>query len=254
MNENPRVRRIGSVVHALDVLDCLAGATGSMRLSDIARSVGLDKSTVHRILGTLVERRVLIKDLAGEYRLGWKLYELGARVSLVNTINSVARAFLNRLAAATGESVLVGVLCEDEVLYIERDESPRHFVMVASPGRRAPVHTTASGKLLLAFSDAQTRRRVLSRPLVSATPDTIVDPAILERQCRDVVRLGYATCWREQEIGLSSIAVPIRDQSKSVVAALTLAGPDARLNKRSLPDQLRLLRQAGDEVTRALGG
>ena len=160
-------RRVRAVDHALNVLDCLGRSGRPLGVSDIARQTGLSKATVHHLLSTLTSRRFVMQDpYTSLYRLGWALYELGSSVVRDVELSRAARPSLDRLAADTGESVLLGILDDDAVLYLDRGESPRGFYMVANAGRRGSLHATASGKVLLAFApDAQLVDRILNTTL-----------------------------------------------------------------------------------------
>jgi IclR family KDG regulon transcriptional repressor len=249
-------RRVQAVDKALDVLDTLGSAGRPLGVSDIARRTGHSKATVHHLLTTLVSRRYVLQDpYTSMYRLGWALYELGSSVVRDVEFTRAARPFLDRLAAETGESILLGILEDDAVLYLDRGESPTGFRMVANAGRRGPLHATASGKVLLAFaSDAQLVERVLSKPLAKLTPSTITDPAALRRQLVTVRTRGYAVCRQEREVGLSSLAVPLRNYTGLVVGSLTLASPAQRLTKASLPKYREALQAAAHEIEVHIGG
>jgi DNA-binding IclR family transcriptional regulator len=247
-------RRVQAVDHAIDVLEAIAEAGGAMGVSDVARRTGLSKATVHHLLGTLEARRLVIKDAqTAAYRLGWSLYELGSVVARSADVSRVARPFLDSLAAQTSESVLLGILDGDSVLYLDRGDAPNGFHMVATAGKRSPLHATASGKLLLAFAGEQAIDAYLDRPLEGFTPDTVTDTAVLREQLAAIRRDGYATCWQERELGLCSVAVPLRNHTGGTAASLTLAGPAGRLTPESVDAHLKPLRHAAHEIELHLG-
>lgn len=249
-------RRVQAVDRALDVLDCMGAAGRPLGVSDIARRTGHSKATVHHVLTTLASRRFVMQDpYTSLYRLGWALYELGSSVVRDVEFTRTARPFLDRLAAETGESILLGILDDDAVLYLDRGESPSGLRMIANAGRRGALHATASGKVLLAFSsDAQLVERVLSKPLQKLTRSTVTDSAALRRQLATVRTRGYAVCREEREIGLSSIAVPLRNYTGLVVGSLALAAPTSRLTRASLQGYLEPLKATAHEIETHIGG
>lgn len=249
-------RRVQAVDRALDVLDCMGAAGRPLGVSDIARRTGHSKATVHHVLATLLSRRYVMQDpYTSLYRLGWALYELGSSVVRDVEFTRAARPFLDRLAAETGESILLGILEDDAVLYLDRGESPSGLRMIANAGRRGALHATASGKVLLAFSsDAQLVERVLGQPLPRLTRSTITDPTALRKQLASVRTRGYAVCREEREIGLSSVAVPLRNYTGLVVGSLALAAPSSRLTRTSLQGYLGSLRAAAHEIETHIGG
>lgn len=250
-----RSRRVQAVDHAIDVLEALAETPRGMTLSALAQQVELSKAAVHHLLVTLETRRIVVRDLElPRYRLGWALYELGMHVTRSVDLTRIARPFLDELAARTGESALLGIRDGVDVLYLDRGDAPSGFRMVATAGRRSPLYATASGKVLLAFSDDPALFDEVTRAgLARLTDSTITQVSTLRGELAEVRRRGYSTCWQEREVGLCSLAVPIRDYSGAVVASLAIAGPDSRLNVTTLNQHLAPLRHVGAAIGARLG-
>lgn len=247
-------RRIQAIDHAIDVIECLAKAGAPIGVSELTRQLDLSKATVFHILGTLEARGVVMREPhAPSYRLGWRLYELGATVAGNADVARVARPFLDKLALETGESVLLGIRDGDSVLYLDRGDAPNGFHMVAAAGRRSPLHATASGKLLLAFVADEDAEEYLQHPLEQFTPDTLTDAPTLRKQLEQIRTHRYATCWEERELGLCSVAVQLRDHTGATVASLTLAGPAGRLTGDSVDVHLKALRGAARQIEAQLG-
>lgn len=249
-------RRVQAVEHAIDILEAMAGRGRPIGVSDIARRTGLSKAAVHHLLATLESRRFVIRDPTSSlYSLSWALYELGSNVVRDVDLSRAARPYLDQLAAQTGESALLGILDEDAVLYLDRGEAPEGLRMVANAGRRSPLHATASGKVLLAFaSDAQLFDRILTSPLPKLTRTTITDPDELRHELAQVRNRGFATCWQEREVGLCSVAVPLRDYTGVVVGSLAVAAPVDRLSPQTLHAHLPPLQAARRRIEMHLGG
>lgn len=250
-----RARRIKAVDHAIDVLEVLAAAGRPVGVSDLARQTGLSKAGVHHLLATLEARRFVMRDAdSTRYKLSWALYELGSNVVRDVDLSRIARPFLDRLAVQTGESVLLGILDGDSVLYLDRGEAPAGLQMRANAGRRGPLHATASGKVLLAFAaDSTLLDKIVSRPLEKLTRTTITDPATLRHELAQARQRGYATCWQEREVGLCSVGVPLRDYRGYVVGSLTVAGPATRLTTGSLQSHLAPLLTTARRIEAHLG-
>jgi DNA-binding IclR family transcriptional regulator len=252
----PEARRVKAVDHAIDILDAIAMADRSLGVSEIARSAGLSKATIHHLLATLESRRFVMRDPEStQYRLSWALYELGSRVVRNVNLSRAARPYLDRLAAQTGESTLLGILDENSVLYLDRGEAPGGLRMSADAGRRGPLHATASGKVLLAYAlDGEIVDKEVTEQLGKFTRTTVTNPAALRRELTQVRSRGYATCWQEREVGLCSVAMPLRDFTGKVVGCLALAGPAARMNSRTYHAHLPALRTAAHQIEVHLGG
>ncbi len=245
----PRV--VQSVLHAAGLLKLLHTAGRPLSLSDLARRIDLSKPATHALLQTLQLDGLVERDDAGRYRLSWGLYELGSAVIRSTDLARMARDHIDRLAEKTGDAVLLGILHRGTVLYLDRDKVTQSFSMVASTGRRSPLHTNATGKVLLAFQKRCYIDALLHDPLAPTTTTTITDPARLSAELAHVRRAGYALCLQEQEVGLSSIAVPVFGRS-GVQAGLTIAGPSSRLNRQALPELLLALRTAAGRISRRL--
>ncbi|GAA3929729.1 IclR family transcriptional regulator [Microbacterium soli] len=251
----PRSRRVRSVDHAIDVMQVIAAAPRGLGLADIAGRSGMSKAAVYHLLATLETRRFVTRDpVTGAYRLDWGLYELGSSVANSVEVTRVARHYLDGLASETSEFVLLGILDEDSVLYLDRGEAPSPFRVTANTGRRFPLHATASGKVLLAFgADPVFYDRVLHERLPALTSATITDPELLRHELDRSRRRGFATCWQEGEVGLCSVAMPVHDYRGRAVAALTIVGMSTRLNQQTVQQHLPPLTAAVHAIEERLG-
>ena len=231
------VRTVGSVRHAMTLLRCLAAAGAPLTLSTLARRAGLSKPATYNLLSTLVGEQLIGRDDRLRYALSWRLYEYSCAVVEAQRMTGAARQALHELARATGGAVLVSVLDRDGVLYIDREDAAT-IRMRADTGLRSPLHTTASGKVLLTALPELRVDRVLRAGLVAKTTATITDPRALRRELVATKDRGYAVCWEEQEPLLSSVAVPVLRADRSVCAAVAVAFPTVQLRAIS-PDRLR---------------
>jgi IclR family transcriptional regulator, KDG regulon repressor len=247
------VRPVQALTHAIEVLEALA-RQGEMGVSEISREIGLSKTAVYNILGTFEAHRLVNRDpVTSRYRLGWRLYELGAELLRHNELGPLARPLLKELAQQTGETVLFGILDRTGVTYVDRVESERSIRMVAAPGRQAALHATASGKALLAHQPQELIDEILAGELRRFTPETITDPAELRAELRRVLERGYAECIREHEPEICSISVPVRDYSGDVCAALTVAAPATRFTEPARRAALTVLMKIAGELAVQLG-
>ncbi len=254
MATRPPRRLVMSVLHAFDLLDVLGEEAGSAGVSELARRTGLGKSTVHALLATLEERGAVQFDTdRRRYRLGWRLFELGSRVADERTVPRVARGYLRRLARKTDETALLGVLHGTEVLYLDVAHGTRAIQFAARVGRRGPLHATGTGKVLLAFGGAALCDTVIEQGLQRFMPQTICDPHALRAEMETIRSRGYALVHEEREAGLCAVAVPVRDHSGGVAAAMGLAGPTARFDERRVAELLEALSACAAAMSRELG-
>jgi len=246
--------RLSSVANSLRLIKAFSEDEYEIGISDLAKRLGLAKSTVHRLASTLLEEGILEQNSGdGKYHLGLALFELGAMVRRKMDFTMEARPFLRTLMEKTGETVHLAILDRDSILYIITHESKQALRMGSKVGTRAPVHSTAVGKALLAFLPEDELERIIARGLPASTPRTIVDARALRRELATVRTRSYAVDDEESEIGLRSIAAPIRIYSGNVVAAISIAGPVHRMARKALLGWVRELVDAAEAVSQRLG-
>jgi IclR family acetate operon transcriptional repressor len=252
-NEARDAAVIRSVDRAVAILDVLA-REGWLSGAEVARELRVHRSTALRLLGTLERHALVERDRrTAKYRLGPRLPQLASVVTGGHDLRSVARPVCEGLAEATGETVTLDVLEGDEIVPIEQSTASTAFVSVNWLGRRTPVHCTASGKVILAFSPDAIRRRLLARPLERRTPRSIVDVHELEQQLSAAREGGFARTFEELEVGLDAIAAPVLSTDGQVVAAIDVSGPAHRLQAAGGPDLVGLTREAAADLSRRLG-
>jgi IclR family transcriptional regulator, acetate operon repressor len=244
---------IRSVDRAVAILDLLA-RDGWRAGAEVARDLGVHRSTALRLLGTLERHNLVERDpRTAKYRLGRRLPQLASVVTGEFDLRYMARPVCERLAGALGETVTLDVLDADEIVPIEQATGSTSVVSVNWLGRRTPVHCTASGKVILAFAPADLRQRLLARPLERRTPNTIVDRAELEEQLAAALEAGFARTYQELEVGLDAIAAPVHSADGGVVAAIDVSGPAHRLQDGDRPELVDLTREAAADLSRRLG-
>ena len=171
MTETPQ-GGLSTVRNAARLLKVFRSREADLGVSELARRLGLGKSTVHRMLTTLVAEGLIEQNpRTGGYRLGIVMFELGQAVRVHMDLHAAVGPVLGELRAQTGESSQVGVLDGHEVVYVDRMESAHSLRLFTETGRRVPVHCTSSGKVLLAYLPEARRQAVLrAAPLDGADP------------------------------------------------------------------------------------
>lgn len=246
---------LSSVGNAARLLKVFCSREKELGISELARRLGLGKSTVHRLVTTLVSEGLLERDPAtGTYRLGLVMFELGEAVRVHMDLHNAAGPVLASLREETHESCQVGVLDGNEVVYVDRLESSQSLRLMNETGRRVPVHCTSSGKVLLAHLEPDRLREILdATPLVGLTPRTITDRETLCRHLRRVRQRGWAEAAEEREIGVASVAAPVLGDTGAVVAAISIGGPAARMGAAQRKRLAAIVVVAGEAVSRRLG-
>jgi DNA-binding IclR family transcriptional regulator len=227
---------------------------GELGVTELGRRLGVHKATASRLVATLAERGLLERDPVSEkYRLGFGLIRLAGAAMAGLDIVRTAHPVLEDLAERTRETVNLGVLSGEGVVYIDQVTGTRSIVAVSWVGRRTPLHCSSNGKVLLAHLPAAEREKHLIAPLEAMTPRTITDPAVLDVQLDEIVRRGYAQTMEELEEGLNAVAAPVRQADGQVTAALSVSGPAFRMRPMDLPRVARLAMDAADAISRRLG-
>lgn len=224
-------------------------------VSELGRRLRLGNSSVHRLLTTLRREGLVEQDgRTGRYRLSILMLELGESVRARMDVRAAALAALVGLREQTGESAHVGVPEGDDVVYVEHMETASSLRTGPDAGWRWPMHCTSSGKVLLAFRPEPVRERFLAHAaLTPLTRHTITDRARLREELATVRARGWAETVNEREVGVASLAAPIRDVTEAVVAAISIRAPVVRF--RTVPRRRWALAvvEAGELVSRRLG-
>jgi DNA-binding IclR family transcriptional regulator len=229
--KDPDHRTAGRV---LDIVELLAYATHGLSLTDLSQELHAAKSSLFPLLKTLVGRGYLVADEAGKYRLSSKLFELGVKSLGERDLREVARPALKLLSKHTGEAVLLAVLASDKgaVLYVDKVESEHRIRYSAGLGERRPLHSSSSGKVMLAFMSEAERAEVLKAlKLVRFTPQTVGTRKELLAEIARVREQGACVNVDQSAVGRCGIAVPVFDHRGEVVAAVSLGAP----RERALP-------------------
>ena len=222
----------------LAVLGCFDAAHARLRLSDIARRADLPLSTAHRLTAELVSWGALSRD-DGHYTVGRRLWDIGLLAPVQRGLRELAAPHLQDIHAATRETVHFAVRDGDRALYLERLSGNRSVPVVSHVGARLPLHTTGVGKALLAHAPPDVVATVLGN-LTRETPYSIVEPRRLLRQLADVRRRGYARTAEEMTLGTCSVAVPVRDGTGRVVAAVGIVVPSVMRDQPRLVPALQV--------------
>jgi DNA-binding IclR family transcriptional regulator len=250
----PARERLSSVTTAIRLLKAFSEDEVEIGISALARRLGLAKSTVHRLAVTLVSEGLLEQDRdTAKYQLGIALFRLGALVRRRMTVSNEARPFLYDLRATVNESVHLAILDETEIMYVYNLESTHAIRMRSDIGVRKPAYCTAEGQAILAFASDETVQRVIASGLAARTPKTITSPEKFARELAVTRARGCAIEDEESEVGMVSLAAPIRDDGGDVVAAVGIAGPVTRLTKKSIAAFMPHVIATADQVSTRLG-
>lgn len=244
----PTVQVIGRMFTLLEIL---AGREEPVSLKEISEKSGLHPSTAHRILNDLTVGRFVDRPMAGSYRLGMRLLELGNLVKARLSVRDAALAPMRELHRLIQQPVNLSMRQGDEIVYVERAYSERSGMQVVRAiGGRAPLHLTSVGKLFLAFDDPQRLRAYATRTgLPGHTHNSLTQLPTLERELSKARQYGIARDNEELEMGVRCMAAGIYDDQNKLIAGLSISAPADRLDENWLPK----LQATAQEISSSLG-
>jgi DNA-binding IclR family transcriptional regulator len=231
------------------ILEAFAPGGVRLTLTEVCRRAGLPLATGHRLVGELTGGGFLERLPDGSYRVGMRLWRIGAQASAATALRELALPHMEDLYEVTHENVQLAVLSEHKALYLERLRGPRSVPIVTRVAAELPLHATGVGRVLLAYAPEGFADEVLAEGLSPHTPHTTTDPARLRACLAEVRRTGYAVTNEEMTLGSCSVAAPVRDAAGEVLAALSLVtrrqGADLR---RLVPAVLNAARALSHDV------
>lgn len=244
-----------SVQKTLQIIETMAQAREPLRLADLAQQVHMPASTTLRMVNTLVERHYAYQDpVTLRYALTLRFAQIGAMVSDRFSIRDTAHPFLVELSNRCGESCCLAVEEDMEVIYLDVVDGPDGLLKITQRiGKRAPMHSTGVGKLLLTqYTPQQLQALIDSKGLVRLTQHTKATPEELEAELAAIRARGYAFDDEECELGARCVAAPIRDYADKIVAAISISGPISRMTPQQAEAFAPLLLQTAQRIERLL--
>ncbi len=242
---------VKTVKAASAILNFMASRNTEMGVTEIARATGMGKSSVHRILRTLVQAGfVRINPATSRYALGLRMVDMARAALTQMDLPSRVRSLLNRLSEELNETVFLSVLDGTRAKILDSVSQSRFLSITVSEDTLYPLHCTSSGKALAAYAGEDFWEVLINEGLTPVTPNTVVEPDVFRRQMREITRLGYACNYGEYEVGTICISVPVPTSEGSVVASLTVAIPSARFVKGSEEEIARKLASTANDLTK----
>lgn len=247
---------VQSVDRAISILEALAKEKNGCGVTELSNATGLHKTTVFRLLSTLMSRGYVEKDLNSDhYRLGIRILLLGSAILDRMDLRNVAKPYIQALANKTKEVVHIAILDEGEAVYIDKEESTDHSIrMYSQIGKRGPLHCTGVGKILLAWlSDTEVEKIIEQKGMFRYTKNTITNLQQLKEELASIRERGYGFDELEHEEGIRCVAAPIYDQSGKVIAAISLTGPIIYVTQYRMPELTEEILKTAREISYQLG-
>lgn len=258
MDAQPRQLRrpafVAAVQHAIEILRGLSAAARPLGVSELARMVGLHKSSVSRLLVTLEQAHLVERDqFSNKFRPGVGLISLAAPLIANLSLLEIATPVLEATARETGETVSLNVWDGEaavSILQVPGGNAIKHF---APPGMRNPPHCTAAGKVLLARMPDESISHALDRKLEAYTEKTRVDGSELRTELERIRRDGYAINEGELDVDVGAVASAVHDLEGKVVAAIVTTVPMYRFGKQYQAMLIDVVTSASRTLSQRLG-
>ena len=216
---------MGGLAKGLKVIEAFTSDNPRLSISDAAAIAGLDRATARRCLLTLAEHGYCAYD-GKFFTVTPRVLRLGTGCLAAMPLPRIVQPWLDQLAERIGQSTSVAILDETDIVYVARAAQRKVMSITLMPGSRLPAYCTSMGRVLLAaLPEAEARAILASSGLKARTPSTLTDEEAIIAELDRVRRQGFACVDQEVEIGLRSIAVPLRNQRGQIVAALNTGLP-----------------------------
>lgn len=245
-----------STEKVLSIIELLSKNKEPMRIQDIAKELKINASTVVRFLTTLMKCGYVSQDdLTSRYYLTYKICSIAYRVNSQLRLREIIHPYLQELSRIFNESVCLAIEQEMSVVYIDVVEGPDQMLRTMQRiGNVAPLHCTGVGKLLLLNYDSnKIDRMIAEKGMQKFTKNTIVNKLDLTMELQKVRLADYAYDNEECEIGARCIAVPIRDFTGNIIAAVSVTGPIFRMEDRRLQSNMPTLLNTAKTISHKLG-
>ena len=234
----------------LVLLEVTAGRSDAFSLQDLVEDTGVPKPTLHRMLQQLEGAGLLVRENNGRhYGVGARLRRMAESLLLNDTHHGARHAVLRDLVDELGESCNLTTMSGNEIVYLDRVETPEPLRFTLQPGSRVPVHCSATGKMILSqLAPAQRRRLLEAAPLKQYTPKTVTDVERIEEELKRVRRDGFAIDDEEFLPGLVCAAVLVPSSTGLSNMAIAVQAPVMRLTPEKSLKLLPALRRAADAI------
>ncbi|MHB1394709.1 MAG: IclR family transcriptional regulator [Clostridia bacterium] len=247
---------VQSLDRMIQILEELALHRDGCGVTSLASLTGLHKSTVHRLLNTLMSRGYISKNSENDrYSLGMRILYLGSAILDRMDVRTVAKPFLEKLCRDTDEVVHLSTLDDREAVYIDKVESPNKSIrMYSQIGKRVPLHCTGVGKILLAWlPDKEVEYLLGLKGMEAYTKNTITNIEDMKKHLAEIRDKGYAFDEIEHEEDIRCVAAPIFDMSGKVIASVSVSGPVMHVILDRMPKLTEEVLKTAKDISYQLG-
>ncbi|GAB4113324.1 MAG: IclR family transcriptional regulator [Candidatus Caldatribacteriota bacterium] len=243
---------------AIEILNYLSNADTNLKITELSTQLSIPKSTVHRILSTLLKYSLVSKDpMNSRYGLGIQMLRYSNSFYNSFDFRKYSKDILKKVSITTGLTTFLSIwqlnkgVCIDSERCSNESNTLNLFVEV---GKIMPSHCAASSKILLAYQPKEEISRLIKKEdLKKYTPKTITDPQKLIEHLKEIRIQGFAVCDEELEDGVRAISAPIKNLNGRVVASITVVGLSKKVPIKKNSTLIKLVVEAGKEISHLIG-
>lgn len=236
---------------AISILELISNSNEKFTLTEICENLELPKATVFTTMSTLEYYHMVQKDGTGKFQIGPKMFQLGMAYASNNSIVDLSLPFMKKLMEETGFTVHLGILHENQIMYIAKEESDNFIKFSTYPGLKTELHLSGLGKAISAYLSEEELDQIIDKiGLRKATPNTITSANKFKKSLEVVRKNGYAIEDEEGEIGVRCIAAPILNARYFTPTAISITAHSSALSKERYAEIGQFVRETAQEIAR----
>ena len=245
---------IQSLGRGLKLLDYVVLAGKPVELGELAELIGVERSSAHRLMATLIVSGFVVQDSQKKYLAGPAILELASKVGSREQVHDIAGPYLNELAEKTGETAHLGVLGREQVVLTNCVASNHTLAVTSRVGASEPLYCTALGKAIACeMTDSELKQLFGGIKFKKHTPGTIGSLSGFKKECVQVKETWLAKDDQEFREGIRCLASPVKNFSGKIAAAIGISGPKSRLGDKQFKKAGEIVRDTGIELSKRLG-
>ncbi len=255
MEKTTKKYQVHSLERGLDLIEILAKGDTEQSLTDLCKKAGFNMTTAHRIMTALLSRGYVRKrSSSNKYRLGYKVFELGALATTNLSLTREADPILKELAEQTNLTTFLLILDNKEALCLRRIDRPNVMqIITINEGGRMALHLGAAPRVLMAYlPENEISEIIRENKLDQLTDKTIIDPELIKTELTKIREQGFIHSVGDVVEGLFAIGCPVKNREKEVVAAISVSGISRQFNKDELNDLIQKVKAAGQKLSQNL--
>ncbi|NLX61352.1 MAG: IclR family transcriptional regulator [Tissierellia bacterium] len=246
---------VQSVDRALSIIEVLSEYYDGLGVTEISEKVNLHKSTVYRLLTTLIYKGYVVQDVeTSKYKITFKLFELGSRKIENMDLLTASKPYTRILMEKINEVVHLVVRDDNEIIYIDKVEADNTIRMASKIGKRSPLYCTATGKAILAYLPESKVAEIWDKSKIEKrTDNTITNFDVLKAELAEIRKKGYAIDNEENEIGVICVGAPIFNRLGEIEGAISVSGPTFRITKDKIEAVAKEVKYYAELISREIG-